>query len=517
MRGKRYFFFGNIYESITFHPMLPQFHFFHNEWITFTIFLGSLFLLISLSEIIHSRLHWSIEATRKLVHIFVGIFLLISLFLFQSNTYPAILAILFILINATTLKFNLFKAMHPTSRKSYGTIYFPIAYLILILGWWNDPYALVVAFLLLTFADTAATIVGESAHSPERFIVWQDSKTVQGSIAMFLTSIILITIGLSVVSEILGEPLESPKIMIPKIVFLALLATAAEATSSRGSDNLTIPIITVIGFDLFNSLVSSNGIVLLMVWIIVALIISIAATYFHALTDSGALGALIMGIFVFGTGGIRFLVPLIAFFILSSLLSSTGRRKRHDRKYRFGKGSRRDIVQVYANGGVPFLIAIWHFYSPSSELYIIYLASLAAANADTWGTEIGFFSRKPPRSLATFKQVPTGSSGGISIIGTFGSILGATTIGGISYLFLGDLSVLLLVSIAGFAASLIDSILGATLQANFECRECYTITELERHCDIRAMKIRGIRELTNDTVNLLCTLSGSIIALVAIG
>lgn len=497
--------------------MLPKLQLIQNEWLTFAAFFGAILILIALSEILRYRLRWSTESSRKLVHILVGVFLLISLFLFKSNTQPAVLAIIFIVVNGAALKMDRFAAMHATRRKSYGTVYFPIAFLILVLGWWDKPEALVVALLLLTFADTAATAVGESFHSPDRFIAWQDWKSVQGSIAMFLMSIILIAGGLVAVAEILGEPIAPPKILIQKVIFVALLATAAEAASSRGSDNLSVPLITVIGLDLFDSLVSTNDISLLLVWILAALTISIIAAYFQALTDGGALGAFVMGIFVFGMGGVRFLVPMAAFFILSSLLSRIERREKQDKKHRFGKGSCRDIVQVYANGGIPFLAAIWYFYAPSPELYIVYLASLAAATADTWGTEIGFFSRKPPRSFATFKQVPPGSSGGVSVIGTLGSILGAATIGGISYLFLEDVQVLILVTAAGFAASLIDSFLGATVQANFECRECYTITELDRHCDTRAMKVRGIRELTNDTVNLLCTLSGAAIALAAMG
>ena len=102
-------------------------------------------------------------------------------------------------------------------------------------------------------------------------------------------------------------------------------------------------------------------------------------------------------------------------------------------------------------------------------------------------------------------------------MGTLGSILGAAVIGGISYLFLEDLQLIILITSAGFAASLVDSLLGATVQANFECTECHELTELDRHCDLRANKVRGIRGFTNDTVNLLCTLSGAVMALAAMG
>ena len=517
MSGKRRFCFWNKIESVTFSPMLPRLQLFQNEWVTFAAFFGMILILIALSEILRSRLRWTTESSRKFVHILVGVCLLFSLFLFQSNTQPIILAIIFILINGAALKMDRFAAMHATRRKSFGTVYFPVAYLILVLGWWDDPTALVVALLLLTFADTVATVVGESVHTPDKYVVWQDTKSVQGSIAMFLMSIALISGGIIFVSQCLGDPIPAPKFLIPKVLFIAFLATAAEAASSRGSDNLSVPFITVIGLDLFDSMAASNEISLLLVWIVATLIMSFTATYFKSLTNGGALGATVIGIFVFGIGGLEFLIPMSAFFILSSILSRLGKKRKIDRKHHFGKGAQRDIVQVFANGGIPMLLAIWYLYAPSQELYIIYLASLAAATADTWGTEIGFFSRKLPRSFTTFKQIPTGSSGGVSIVGTLGSILGAAAIGGISYLFLEDVQVLIVLTAAGFGASLIDSFLGATVQANFECTECHELTELDRHCDLRANKVRGFRGFTNDTVNLLCTLSGAVMALAAMG
>ena len=496
--------------------MLPRLQLFQNEWVTFAAFFGLIIILIGLSELFRSRFHWTTESSRKFVHILVGICLLFSLFLFKSNTQPIILAIIFIFINGAALKMERFAAMHATRRKSFGTVYFPVAYLILVLGWWDDPTALVVALLLLTFADTVATVVGESVHTPDTFVVWQDIKSVQGTIAMFIMSIALIAGGIIFVSHCLGDQMTAPKLLIPKVLFIAFLATAAEAASSRGSDNLSVPLITVIGLDLYNKLAASNEISLFLVWILVALILSFTANYFRSLTNGGALGATVMGIFIFSIGGLKFLIPISAFFILSSILSRLGKKRKIDRKHQFGKGARRDIVQVFANGGIPMLIAIWYFYTPSPELYIVYLASLAAATADTWGTEIGFFSAKPPRNITTFRKVTTGSSGGVSLLGTFGSILGAATIGGISYLFLKDLQSLILITSAGFAASLVDSLLGSTVQANFECTDCHVLTELEIHCDRRAMKVRGIREITNDTVNLLCTLSGAAIALAVI-
>ena len=61
-------------------------------------------------------------------------------------------------------------------------------------------------------------------------------------------------------------------------------------------------------------------------------------------------------------------------------------------------------------------------------------------------------------------------------------------------------------AIAGFAGSLIDSSLGATVQAGYRCAVCGVVTEKNHHCGQPAKLIKGLKPIDNDAVNFLSNL-----------
>ena len=245
-------------------------------------------------------------------------------------------------------------------------------------------------------------------------------------------------------------------------------------------------------------------------------VIALAAWRFRLLAPSGALAALVLGTVVFGVGGIAWSLPLITFFVLSSLLSKGTRgvrRRRAAFDAVFEKGSRRDAGQVLANGGVAGALALASLFTPDPILYVAYLGSLAAAAADTWGTEIGVLSRGVVVSVARLRAVEPGSSGGISAVGTLGAAGGALSVA-LAALASPLWTPLLLgvVVVAGLSGMLADALAGGTIQALYRCPVCGVSTERTIHCDMPTERVRGLAIVGNDLVNIICCVVGAAVA-----
>jgi uncharacterized membrane protein len=142
--------------------------------------------------------------------------------------------------------------------------------------------------------------------------------------------------------------------------------------------------------------------------------------------------------------------------------------------------------------------------------WLILAGSLAAAQADTWATELGAYSRAAPRLLTSGERVTPGTSGGVTLLGTVGGALGAVALASLGAA-LGLAPTIAAASlVGGVCGMMLDSLLGATLQASYLCQSCGTVGETRIHeCGAAAGLIRGWGWLDNDGVNLIATGSGA--------
>lgn len=254
---------------------------------------------------------------------------------------------------------------------------------------------------------------------------------------------------------------------------------------------------------------------------ILATIIAFLAHRAHSLNISGAIAATIVGTIIFGVGGWQWAVLLLTFFITSSGLSRAFKKRKQGLDEKYSKGHERDAGQVFGNGGIAALFALLHGAVPAALWpWLGFAATLAAVNADTWATELGVLNPRPPRMINNLRKVvEKGTSGGVSLVGTLASLAGSAIIATLAVLLSPTLitNYWLLITLAGLAGSLFDSLLGATVQAIYFCPKDQK--ETERHplhtCGTETVQIRGWKWLNNDWVNFGCGAMGAVLAVIA--
>lgn len=225
------------------------------------------------------------------------------------------------------------------------------------------------------------------------------------------------------------------------------------------------------------------------------------------------MGTFILAFLIYGFGGWQWTIPVLSFFISSSILSKVREKRNPTAGSSFEKPGPRDFYQVFANGGLGGILVVINYFYPDDIWYLIYAGIIASSCADTWATEIGTISPHKTYDILKFKPVRQGTSGGVSFAGFTGALLGAVFIALISVIWTTKNGVPFIISVAfaGFAASIIDSVLGASIQVQYECKQCNRIVDSQIHCDENAVKSRGFKLINNDFVNLASGVCGGII------
>ncbi len=505
----------------------------------FFMFFGLLAFLLLAFEVLARKTPVNGFFLRKILHLGLGFLLFFFPVLFTSNYYPVVLALIFLVVNAAGIRFRLLKVLGGENENNmrgesvmagYGPVLLPLAFIILALFLWEShSWILSVSMLVAGVADALAALVGSSLGKVHIENLTKSRKTIEGSVTMFFSSLVLLGICFVLFREKFGEYLSSAGWLelFLLVLLLSLVATAVEALLSKGFDNLFIPV--AISYLLFLVDSGTNGVLLrgFLLGGMFAFLLALFSVKVKFLNNSGATATFLLGTTIFGIGGVVWTVPLLTFYLLSSVLSKIGKKRKARFDLIFEKGSQRDAGQVIANGGIAWLIMIIYSLTGEPAYFFAYLGTLAAVQSDTWATEIGTMWPNPKaRLITTMKLVPVGTSGGVSVPGTMGAFIGALLICASAIVLqvawvleYGMVQSFALIGFSGLLASLVDSFFGATVQAQYydPVREKVTERTHSYKSDGTVVKndlIKGHHYINNDVVNTLCALSGCMLAFV---
>lgn len=465
-------------------------------------------LSLGLPSLLLSRQVLPPATTRKLVHIGVSHWWLLYLAFKPSPWVGYLGSSAFILINWIAYRRHLFKALEdPASKRSLGTIYFPLALLALValvdhgvLKAWEAG----VGVMIMGWGDGMAALVGQSLGK-RHFVVFGQSKSIPGTLALALFAA-AVTLGFSLAFN----PGTGLGTLTVRCVGMALFAGLVELATPRGLDNLSLPIICAFFFAYgatralagpFAIAVVFNGLV------------AIAALGRRSVDPSGAVIGTALGAALLLAGGISAYMLLVAFFVSSTVLGSLVGRRLPPNGIE-AKGRQRDGIQVLANCGAAVLGALGYSLTGSMAFLAALAAGFASANADTWASELGVLSRRLPRSILSFKEESAGTSGAVSLLGLVASALGSGFIGLVFALAFAPIhgfsqalwAAVGLAFLWGFLGALVDSFLGSAFQAKYNSVENGAYTERPKDGSRPNTLVGGLAWVTNDTVNALSTL-----------
>ncbi|MEM2142831.1 MAG: DUF92 domain-containing protein [Candidatus Thorarchaeota archaeon] len=262
----------------------------------------------------------------------------------------------------------------------------------------------------------------------------------------------------------------------------------------------------------------------------------------HFVDISGLIAAFVVGYTVWILGGPAAFTVLLFYFIAAGIATKFKYKAKAKRGVAQEAKGKRSWKNVFGSGTIPttFCVAVYiarnlaaaGSIDQSVPFWVFggYVGAVATTTADTLASELGVFSKRKPRLITNLRRrVPTGTIGGVSLLGEGVALLAGTTIGLIVTMFAlfapGSVPVssfeqiiyiIPVAMLSGFIGCNVDSLVGATLQNRYVCDICGAITDKEFHCDYETKYIGGFKRFSNFLVNFTSSGTGAMLG-VAMG
>lgn len=251
--------------------------------------------------------------------------------------------------------------------------------------------------------------------------------------------------------------------------------------------------------------------------LLLMVVLGILGVKYRAIDFGGLLSGILIGFVILIGGGWAWFIMMLLFFVVSTLFTRYKYGYKHSIGFAQEKGGTRGWRNTLANGAVASVAAAGVLFYSGSLFAAAYIGAVAEATADTLSTEIGLLSRSKPRLITKpLKQVSAGTSGAISLLGQIVAVLSCVLIG-LAAILLGvvtgsPLKTLIIALTGGLVGTAVDSLIGATIQGMHRCQVCSQVTENLSHHGLPTTRVKGLRVIDNNVVNLISTASGALAA-----
>lgn len=262
------------------------------------------------------------EISRKAVHISSGLIALSFPYYIHSHWTVLILVTIFGLLMFVTKRKNLLQSIHDVGRKSYGSLYYPLAIYLIFLLASKTPVIYFTSILVMTVSDAFAALVGKK-YGTVKFEVEGNIKSLEGSVSFFFLSFLCVLLPLLLMSDI--EKLEVVFISL----IISLLLTGFEAISPTGSDNIIIPFGTYFLISKMSALPLST--ILQDFYILFGTVVATAMV--SLLQPGGLIGMMLLNYAALTLGNVYWAIPLFMAEVLLFLLITLASSKEEKEKF----------------------------------------------------------------------------------------------------------------------------------------------------------------------------------------
>jgi uncharacterized protein (TIGR00297 family) len=410
------------------------------------------------------------ELARKVVHMGVG---LISLSLrYLGSFYGAILAALALAMNLFVLPRiggkRLWREADHAAGTSIGIILYPLAVLLLILIFYKKLEIAAAAWGILAFGDGMASIAGMALGRSK--LPWNPKKSWIGSLAYVLFG------GAAAAGLLMwtAPGLYPLPFALAVGYATALVAAALESLPQGLDDNLGVPLVSALflfGLVLtqgkWGAFFATEGLPLrLLLAAVINATLAALAYKLRTVDLSGVIGGFLVGFLIYAFLDWKGFLLLLAFFVIGSACTKIGYKRKAAAKLAQAKGGRRGARHAFANAGVATACALFAALTPYPVLFgLAFAAAFATAAADTASSEIGQLLGRRTFLITTFRPVPRGTEGAVSLEGTLAGIFASLLVAALgASVGLYGWSGVVPVVVAAFIGTTFESVVGAALE-----------------------------------------------------